>query len=182
MERRMKLKNLKCSMYTEGLVKDGLRRSETYSFKLDSVTVFIFGHTPNLVNMTGLECFEDVETTREMIEFGYDVKCTDIRVDNIFISHKDRRNLDMSKVYDYARLMYFTLYLVDYNKIQDKDFKSAINVILNNRGVYNQNGNFGSYEVSYGGIIQEGYECNEEMHNLDESDNSIPEISVMTNY
>lgn len=109
------IRNIKCSMITDGLVIKNLRRNQTHKFTIGSVKVFIFGHTPNLVNMTGLKCFEDVETTREMIEFGYDVKCTDIRVDNIFISHKDRRNLDMSKVYDYARLMYFTLYLVDYN-------------------------------------------------------------------
>ena len=102
-------------MFTDGLVKDGLKRSETYSFKLDSVTVFIFGHTPHHLNVTGLKCLEEVQSTREKIESSFEVKCTDIRVDNIFISHKDTKNLEMSKVYDYVRLMYYTLYLVDYN-------------------------------------------------------------------
>lgn len=111
----MKIRNIKCSFITNGLVREGLKRSETYKFVLDEATIFIFGHSPNRLNVTGLKSAEDVEHYVRVIETKFNIKCTDVKIDNIFISHKDSKNIKLSNVYHYAKEKFSHLYLVDYN-------------------------------------------------------------------
>lgn len=102
-------------MFTDEAVVDGLKRYQRHKFTMGNAKVFIFGHSPKVLNVAGLKCLEDIQTTRENIESHFDVKCTDVRIDNIFISHKDSKNLDMTKVYDYVRNKWAPIYLADYN-------------------------------------------------------------------
>lgn len=111
----MKIKNIKCSFLTNGLVKEGLKRSETFKFLIDEATIFIFGHSPYQLNVTGLKNVEDVEHYVRVIEKKYNIKCKDVKIDNIFISHKDNKNIKLSNVFYYAKENFSHLYLVDYN-------------------------------------------------------------------
>ena len=111
----MNIKNIKCSFVVNGLVKEGLKKSETFKFVIDNVTIFIFGHSPNCLNVTGLKNVEDVKHFVGVIETKFNIKCTDVKIDNIFISHKDSKNIKLSNVYHYAKEKFGHIYLIDYN-------------------------------------------------------------------
>lgn len=111
----MKVRNIKCSVYTEGFLKDGLKRSEVYTFSMDDITIFIYGHSPHHLNVTGLKCIEDVNYVMRKLEEKFKIKCINVRIDNIFISHKDSKNIKLSNVYHYINETYAHLYIVDYN-------------------------------------------------------------------
>lgn len=111
----MKIKNIKCSILSEGLVKEGLKRRENYKFTVNNVKIFIFGHSPNLLNMTGLKSFKDIEEVMKIIEKKHKIKCKEVTIDNIFISHKDNKNIKLSNVFHYVQQKFKHLYLADYN-------------------------------------------------------------------
>lgn len=55
---------------------------------------------------------EEVNIVRDLLEKLYYVKCLNVRIDNIFVSHKDDLNLDMPKMYYFLRDRYK---IIDYN-------------------------------------------------------------------
>ena len=82
---------------------------------MGKATLIVYGHSPLLINLTGLKSMKEVETTRKFIEVVYKVKCSDLRVDNIFYSHKDYLSIDMNKLYYYLRDNYKDKFVIDYN-------------------------------------------------------------------
>ena len=111
----MKVRNIKCSVYTKGFLKDGLKRSEVYKFSMDEITMFIYGHSPQHLNVTGLKCVEDVKYIMGRIEKKFNIKCINVKIDNIFISHKDTKNIKLSNVYQHVNQNFKHLYIADYN-------------------------------------------------------------------
>ena len=106
--------NVKCTFKTDSPVyKGNLSRGNKYNFSINnfilnneqisSISVTIYGHSPLSLNVSGIQSLDEVNLVQELIEKLYDVKCLDVRVDNIFLSHKDYLNLDVSKIYYYLR-------------------------------------------------------------------------------
>ena len=116
MKREMKVKNIKCSLQSSNSILEGkLKKNNKYKISFGSATLIIYGHSPLLINMTGLKSMKEVDTTRKYIEVVYNVKCSNLRVDNIFYSHKDCLNIDMNALYYHVRDCYKDTHFIDYN-------------------------------------------------------------------
>ena len=112
----MKVNNIKCTLQSShSIFEEKLKKNKKYKISFANANLIIYGHSPLLINMTGLKSMEEVETTRKYIEVVYNVKCSDLRVDNIFYSHKDCLNIDMNALYHHIRDHYKDTHLIDYN-------------------------------------------------------------------
>ena len=58
---------------------------------------------------------KEIHTTQKYLEVVYDVKCSNLRVDNIFFSHKDFLNIDMNALYYHLRQYHKDNHVIDYN-------------------------------------------------------------------
>ena len=112
----MRVNNIKCSLITNcSILEEKLLNNEKYKTCLGKATLIIYGHSPLLINLTGLQSMKEVETTRKYIEVVYNVKCSELRVDNIFYSHKDCCKIDMNALYYHLRDKHKDKYVIDYN-------------------------------------------------------------------
>ena len=112
----MKVNNIKCSVHSSKSIFEGkLQKNKKYTTIFGNATLIVYGHSPLLINITGLKSMEAVDTTRKYIEFVYNVKCSDVKVDNIFYSHKDCCNIDMNALYYHLRQHHTDNYVIDYN-------------------------------------------------------------------
>ena len=112
----MKVNNIKCSLKSSKSIIEGkLHKNKKYTSIFHKATLIVYGHSPLLINVTGLKSMKEVETTRKYIEVVYNVKCSDVQVDNIFYSHKDFRNINMNALYYYLREHHKDNYVIDYN-------------------------------------------------------------------
>ena len=112
----MKVNNIKCTVQSShSIFEEKLKKNKKYKISFANANLIIYGHTPLLINLTGLKSMKEVETTRKYIEVVYNVKCSDLRVDNIFYSHKDCLNIDMNALYHYLREHYKEKFVIDYN-------------------------------------------------------------------
>ena len=97
------------------IFKGNLERNKKYKIFLGKPILIVYGHSPLRINITGLNSMQEIENTRKYIEDLYEVKCSDVRVDNIFYSHKDSKNIDMNAMYYHLRDQYKNDYVIDYN-------------------------------------------------------------------
>ena len=58
---------------------------------------------------------KEIHTIQKYLEVAYNVKCSDVKVDNIFYSHKDCCNIDMNALYYHLRQHHKDNYVIDYN-------------------------------------------------------------------
>lgn len=162
---KMGVNNIKCSLKSSSSIfEEKLQYFKKYKTFLGKATLIVYGHSPLLINITGLKSMKEVETTRKYIEVVYNVKCSDLRVDNIFYSHKDCLNIDMRALYYYLSEHYKDTHLIDYNielfpgiymKSKIKGFPT---IILFRTGSYTILGSKSIDEVSkYKKIIHELY-------------------------
>ena len=111
----MKVNNIKCSLQSNKPIFEGeLKRNKKFKSCFGNTSLTIYAHSPLLINLTGLKSIEEIHSVRKYIELVYDVKCSDICIDNIFYSHKDFRNIDMNALYYYLRDNNKD-YCIDYN-------------------------------------------------------------------
>ena len=95
----MELKNLKASfIFKSNVHQDFEKRS--YIFMLDNIVFAIYKHSPHLVNMTGLKIFRGIERYRKELEERFQQKVDHVRIDNTFFSRKQKKNIDLSSIYD----------------------------------------------------------------------------------
>ena len=112
----MRVNNIKCSLITNcSILEEKLQNHEKYKTCLGKATLIIYGHSPLLINLTGLQSMKEVETTKKYIEVVYNVRCSDLKVDSIFYSHKDYLRIDLYKLYYYLREHYKDKFVIDYN-------------------------------------------------------------------
>ena len=112
----MKVNNIKCTLQSShSIFEEKLKKNKKYKISFANANLIIYGHSPLLINMTGLKSMKEVETTRKYIEVVYNVKCSELRVDNIFYSHKDYLSIDLYKLYYYLREHYQDKFVIDYN-------------------------------------------------------------------
>ena len=103
----MSIKNTKASFILEDKVDmSGI-------FKQNNVVYTIYHHVKNLVNVTGIKSFEQLEIARKIIESKLKQKVVNVRIDNTFFSKKKYENVDMVKVYKFMQNN--QLFHVEYN-------------------------------------------------------------------
>ena len=81
--------------------------------KQNNVVYTIYPHFRDLVNVTGIKRFEQLEIAKKIIESKLKQKVVNIRIDNTFFSKKNYENVDMVKVYKFMQNN--PLFHVDYN-------------------------------------------------------------------
>ena len=91
----MSIKNIKASFILEEKVTV---TSKNCIFKQDNVVYTIYPHVRNLVNVTGIKRFEQLEIAKKIIESKLKQKVVNVRIDNTFFSKKNYENVDMVKV------------------------------------------------------------------------------------
>ena len=112
----MRVNNIKCSLQSSKSIFEGtLKKNKKYTSSFGNATLIVYGHSPLLINITGLKSMKEVDTTRKYIEVVYNVKCSDVRVDNIFYSQKDFCNINMNALYYHLREHHKDDYVIDYN-------------------------------------------------------------------
>ena len=106
----MSIKNIKASFILEDKIDTP---SKNCIFKQDNVVYTIYPHVRNLVNVTGIKRFEQLEIAKKIIESKLKRKVEKVRIDNIFFSKKNYENVDMVKVYKFMQNS--PLFHADYN-------------------------------------------------------------------
>ena len=96
----MSIKNIKASFILEEKVTV---TSKNCIFKQDNVVYTINPHVKNLVNVTGIKRFEQLEIAKKIIESKLKQKVVNVRIDNTFFSKKNYKNVDMVKVYKFMQ-------------------------------------------------------------------------------
>ena len=103
----MSIKNIKASFILEDKV------DTSGIFKQNNVVYTIYPHVRNLVNVTGIKSFEQLEIAKKIIESKLKQKVVNVRIDNTFFSKKNYENVDMVKVYKFMQNN--PMFHVDYN-------------------------------------------------------------------
>ena len=106
----MSIKNIKASFILEEKVDT---HSKNCIFKRDNIVYTIYPHLRNLVNVTGIKRFEQLEIAKKIIESKLKQKVVNVRIDNTFFSKRNFENVDMVKVYKFMQNN--PLFHVDYN-------------------------------------------------------------------
>ena len=107
----MKLNNIKASfIFENSVVKD---QNKQVIWKNGNFTFTIYKHSQQLVNVTGLKSAEEIEQQKSVIEEMFQQEVKKVRIDNVFFSKKDYKNIDMCSVYN--NLKENKDYFVSYN-------------------------------------------------------------------
>ena len=106
----MSIKNIKASFILEDEIDIP---SKNCVFKRDNVVYTIYPHVRNLVNVTGIKRFEQLEIAKKIVESRLKQKVVKVRIDNTFFSKKNYENVDMVKVYKFMKNS--PLFHADYN-------------------------------------------------------------------
>ena len=101
----------------QALTTERLKRSKKYKYFINEAVIIVYGHSPCLLNVTGLNTKIQIEDARSEIEKKYGVKCIKVRIDNIFFSHKERsgKNISLWHLFYFLRGYCTSGYYVDYN-------------------------------------------------------------------
>jgi TATA-box binding protein (TBP) (component of TFIID and TFIIIB) len=108
----MKLKNIKASfIFGEDLIEKR-NGTEKLIFKEKNVTFTIYKHTPDLLNVTGVKSLAQLKSCKEEMEKHFEKKIKEERIDNLFFSKKDKKNIDLDQlsIYLQGHKKYFASY------------------------------------------------------------------------
>ena len=78
------------------LTSERMKRGKKYKYFVNKAVVIVYGHSPCLLNVTGLNSKLEIEEVKFKIENEFGVKCIKLRIDNIFFSHKERSDRKVS--------------------------------------------------------------------------------------
>jgi len=90
-------------------------KSEKYMIPFGNVKITVYYHSPLLINVTGSKSMQEVKRTKNFIETAFNVQCKNLKIDNIFYSYKDFKNIDMSALYYHVRDEFKEKFVIDYN-------------------------------------------------------------------
>ena len=99
----------------KSLCEHQLKKNEKYIIPFGKVKITVYGHSPLLINVTGCKSMQEVKRCQNCIEIAYNVQCTNLKIDNIFYSYKDHKNIDMSALYYHVRDEFKEKFVIDYN-------------------------------------------------------------------
>ena len=92
-----------------------LKKNEKYIIPFGKVKITVYGHSPLLINVTGCKSMQEVKRYQNCIETAFNVQCRNLKIDNIFYSYKDHKNIDMSSLYYHVRDEFKQRFVIDYN-------------------------------------------------------------------
>ena len=103
-------------MISNKTICDGkLKKNDKFITPFGKVKITVYGHSPLLINVTGPKSMHEVKCAQNGIEAAFNVNCENLKIDNIFYSYKDYKNIDMYALYYYAREKFKDRFIVDYN-------------------------------------------------------------------
>ena len=112
----MNVKNIKFSLQIDqSILCKKINKNEKQKMLIGSATVVVYGHSPKLLNVTGVKSMSEVKSTINFIQSNFGVNVNNMKIDNIFVSHKDFKNINMMKLFYYAREKFSKQYIIDYN-------------------------------------------------------------------
>lgn len=112
----MNLKNIKFSLKIDKpILCKKIKRNEKHKMSIGEAKIIVYGHSPRLLNVTGVKSMIEVKSTINYLVSNFEVKVNNLKIDNIFHSHKDFKNINMRELFHYVRDNYSTQYIVDYN-------------------------------------------------------------------
>ena len=69
------LKNLKCTYFTNNTAyKEHIERGNRHIIKIGGKTITIYGHSLQMLNVTGIKSWSDMKATKMMIQKEFQVK------------------------------------------------------------------------------------------------------------
>ena len=104
----MSLKNIKATLIFEKVLS-----SDGGYFKINGVSFIIYKHKLDQIHITGVKSKLMLQYYRYIMEYKYKQQVIEVRIDNMFYSKKDKRNIDLYKLYYYMRKS--EMYFVNYN-------------------------------------------------------------------
>ena len=104
----MSLKNIKATLVFEGDLKSGVTQ-----FKINNASFTIYKYKCDRIHITGLKSVTMLKYYRNILEYKYRQEVIEVRIDNMFYSKKDNRNIDLKKLY--YNLRKNNEYFVNYN-------------------------------------------------------------------
>ena len=127
----MKLNNIKASfIFENNLIQ---HENKQVIWKNGNFTFTIYKHSQQLVNVTGLKSAEEIEQQKSVIEEMFQQKVKKVRIDNVFFSKKDYKNIDMPSLYKHLKENkdYFVSYNIEvfagmYLHPKDKQYPTMI--------------------------------------------------------
>ena len=98
---KMKIKNIKVRFIFE---KDVIVKSNSQIIWRNGKSTFsIYKDARNFINVTGLKSLQEIKQQKLVVEKLFKQKITTVKIDNIFYSKKDYKNLDMHSLYSYLK-------------------------------------------------------------------------------
>ena len=104
----MSLKNIKATLIFEHDLKWGGGK-----FKLNNVSFTIYKYKSDRILITGVKSITELKYYKYMMENKYEQEVIEERIDDMFYSKKDDRNIDLDKLYYYMHNS--DVYFVNYN-------------------------------------------------------------------
>lgn len=97
----MKLKNIKLRFIFENDVVKKVNRQIIW--KNENISFSIYKDATKFINVTGLKSLHEIEEEKLAMEKLFKQKIIKVKIDNIFFSKKDNKNLDMHLLYNYLK-------------------------------------------------------------------------------
>ena len=88
-------------------------KSGEKQFKINNVSFTIYKYKCDRIHITGLKSVTMLKYYRNILEYKYRQEVIEVRIDNMFYSKKDNRNIDLKKLY--YNLRKNNEYFVNYN-------------------------------------------------------------------
>ena len=113
LESGMKLKNIKVRFIFENDVVKNV--NSQIIWKNANFSFSIYKHARKFINVTGLKNLHEIEEQKLAMEKLFDQKIITVKIDNIFFSKKDTKNLNMYLLYNHLRgnKQYFCNYNIE---------------------------------------------------------------------
>lgn len=97
----MELKNIKVRFIFENdLVK---KTNKQIIWKNEKLSFSIYKDATKFINVTGLKSLQEIEQQKLTMEELFKQKIINVKIDNMFYSKKDKKNLDMYLLYNYLK-------------------------------------------------------------------------------
>ena len=93
----MSLKNIKATYIFPIPLHNGLAKNDV--FKINNATFTIYKKHPYQIHITGMKSKKLLEYYRKILEKKYSQHVTNVRIDNLFFTRRQRMNIDMCKLY-----------------------------------------------------------------------------------
>ena len=112
-EHKMKIKNIKVRFIFE---KDVIVKANRQMIWRDGKAIFsIYKDSRKFINVTGLKSVQEIKHQKLAMEKLFKQNIISVKIDNIFYSKKDSKNVDMGSLYNYlkGRKDYFCNYNIE---------------------------------------------------------------------